>query len=334
MKKLLLCCAVVLALGTPSWACMNGFSEIFNEKVRSSKNSFPLPNGHPVNTKDEEVTESLRMLEKAYAHGNFEFSIDYGLFLVYDKQYEEAEKVFRKIVAKWPDKYEAAANFGTILEVNGKNEEALKWIKKAIKINPNSHDGSEWLHVNILEAKLHPEKKWSGATLTGWDFGTDSMPSTQKNLDEIKTLQKQLFFQLNERVTFIQPKDPFIAALMFELGNVTLARGQHSKALSIYKKAKKYGFEEPLITTRMRVAGFSRPGESQTPVAMDTITHDYSAETIPAAAIPKDSAATTPSATSAPMGPLPSNPTMLIVIVGGLIAVVASLIFFLKRAAK
>ena len=334
MKKLLLVNALVLMFAVSGNACFNGFGESFGESVRMSQASFPVPNGHPVNTKDEDVTETLDVLKREYENGEFEFSIDYGLYLVYDKQYEEAEKVFRNIVGKWPNKYEAASNFGTILEVNGKNAEALKWIKKAISINTNSHDGSEWLHVKILEAKLNPKKAWTGAALTGWDFGSDSMPSTDKTVTELKTLQKQLFFQLNERVTFIQPKDPFIAALMFELGNVTLALGQNSKALSIYKKAKKYGFDDPLIAKRMDVAGFTRPGESEMSVATDTIIHDYSAETIPTATIPNDSMETTPTATSAPMGPMPGSPWMLIVIVGGLTVAVSALIYFLKRAAR
>ncbi|MBL0016440.1 MAG: tetratricopeptide repeat protein [Bacteroidetes bacterium] len=245
MKKLLLVNALVLMFAVSGNACFNGFGESFGESVRMSQASFPVPNGHPVNTKDEDVTETLDVLKRGYENGEFEFSIDYGLYLVYDKQYEEAEKVFRNIVGKWPNKYEAASNFGTILEVNGKNAEALKWIKKAISINANSHDGSEWLHVKILEAKLNPAKKWSGATLTGVDFGENMILASSKTKSELIALQKQLFFQLNERVTFIQPKDPFIAALMFELGNVTFDLGQISDALSIYKKAKKYGFEDP-----------------------------------------------------------------------------------------
>ncbi len=334
MKKLLLVNALVLLFAVSGNACFNGFGESFGESVRMSQASFPVPNGHPVNTKDEDVTETLDVLKRGYEKGEFEFSIDYGLYLVYDKQYEEAEKVFRNIVGKWPNKYEAASNFGTILEVNGKNAEALKWIKKAIKINPNSHDGSEWLHVKILEAKLNPKKAWTGATLTGVDFGRGLILESSKSTAELNKLQEQLFFQLNERVTFIPPKDPFIAALMFELGNVTFDLGHILDALSIYKKAKKYGFEDSLIITRIQQGQIIMSSTSRSFVATDTVTHDYSAGTNPAAAIPKDSTATTPTATSAPMGPMPGSPWMLIVILGGLTVAVSALIYFLKRAAR
>ncbi|MBK9450981.1 MAG: hypothetical protein IPN95_16555 [Bacteroidetes bacterium] len=135
-------------------------------------------------------------------------------------------------------------------------------------------------------------------------------------------------------MTFIQPKDPFIAALMFELGNVTFDLGHILDALSIYKKAKKYGFEDSLIITRIQQGQIIMSDLQKCLVATDTIIHDYSAETIPAATIPNDSVATTPTATSAPMGPMPGSPWMLIVIVGGLTVAVSALIYFLKRAAR
>jgi tetratricopeptide (TPR) repeat protein len=57
-----------------------------------------------------------------------------------------------------PGDYNTAANLGTAYELAGENEQALTWIKEGLKRNPNSHRGTEWLHVLILQAKLEEER--------------------------------------------------------------------------------------------------------------------------------------------------------------------------------
>jgi hypothetical protein len=51
-----------------------------------------------------------------------------------------------------------AANLGTALELLGNKEEALHWIREGIRRNPQSHEGTEWLHAKILEAKIAAQK--------------------------------------------------------------------------------------------------------------------------------------------------------------------------------
>lgn len=261
MKKytLILLTSLILFPTTSLLACLNGFDDFFHDAVLASRKKFPIPLGHPLDTKDPEMRAAMDYNKQGYQKGKYEPSIDYGLFLIYDKQYEEAEKVFAKLAEKYANKYEVAANYGTILEVNGKNEEALKWIKKAIAIDPNSHDGSEWIHVAILEAKIRGDQPVSGSRMTGFDFGLDSLPQPILSEKQLKKLQKELFFQLNERVTFIPPKDPYIAALLFELGNVALALDQRKSAAAIYKKAKAYGFADPIQGSRIAIAQSKRP---------------------------------------------------------------------------
>jgi len=50
-------------------------------------------------------------------------------------------------------------DLGTAYELAGKNEPALRWIREGLRRNPNSHKGTEWLHVKILEAKIEQEKQ-------------------------------------------------------------------------------------------------------------------------------------------------------------------------------
>jgi tetratricopeptide (TPR) repeat protein len=255
MKKLTTMLTLLVCLyAKPAIACFNSFDEVLKGSEYSSRQSFPVPRGHPMLMKSPDMIEGIERYKEAYEKGDYQYGINYGLYLVYDRQYEEAEKVFGKLANKHPAKYEAAANYGTILEVNGKTQEALKWIKKAIEIDPNSHDGSEWLHVAILESKLRGDKVVVGSKLTGIDFGKADAPEATVSEQELKRLQKHLYFQLNERITFIEAPDTYIAGLLFELGNATLQLGEKAHAQKIYSNAQKYGFGSPLLDARLASA--------------------------------------------------------------------------------
>src|SRR5688572_27683403 len=63
---------------------------------------------------------------------------------------EEAEVILNKLLKRYPRDYVVIVNLGTLYELQGKNKQALEYIKKAIAINPESHMGSEWFHVKVL----------------------------------------------------------------------------------------------------------------------------------------------------------------------------------------
>ena len=177
-----------------------------------------------------------------------------GVYYVFNHQYEEAETQFRKNAAQWPDRYESAANLGTILEMNGKNAEALTWIKQSLVLNPTAHDSSEWIHVKIIEAKLNPGLPFESETILGVSFGDQVMPKASLNKRGLKLLQKQLFLQLNERISFIPPQDDYVASLMYALGNVTMSVGQYEMAYKIYRLASAYGCVDLLLKERTKLA--------------------------------------------------------------------------------
>ncbi|MEY3442719.1 MAG: hypothetical protein RLZZ519_1000 [Bacteroidota bacterium] len=67
--------------------------------------------------------------------------------------------------------------------------------------------------------------------------------------------------------------------------------------------------------------------------AADTVIHEYADDSTPTSPIEVDSTITTTRIQTAPMGPMPGSPLMLIVILGGLIAA-AIAIFFVVRKVK
>ncbi|MEO6907479.1 MAG: hypothetical protein ABI210_06275, partial [Abditibacteriaceae bacterium] len=119
-------------------------------------------------------------------------------------------------------------------------------------INPNSHQGSEWIHLKILEAKVHANGNpdyFRTHNILGLDFGQDKIPvnKTKRDLDQT---EEQLYDQLEERMTFINPKDPVVAQLLFDTGNITAITEDVGAALDIYAEARSYGYSGELIDKR------------------------------------------------------------------------------------
>jgi hypothetical protein len=50
-----------------------------------------------------------------------------------------------------PKRYETLANLGTLSIHSGALTEGIKWIKEALKINPNAHFGRERIQLNLIE---------------------------------------------------------------------------------------------------------------------------------------------------------------------------------------
>jgi len=183
---------------------------------------------------------------------------DYGLLLVLDGQYDKARDTFLYLESIAPDRYSTAANLGTVYELLGDNGQALAWISRAVEINPASHMRSEWLHVKILEAKLAGASAVTSNFLLNTSFGTDALPRTSLPQAKLLKLRDALFYQLNERVTFIKPTDAIVAQLLFDLGNVAYLSGAKSEAKIIYRKAKEYGYQNSLLSSRLSAVSSRR----------------------------------------------------------------------------
>ena len=59
---------------------------------------------------------------------------DYGVLLIYARQYNDAIEVFKGIEKSHPLLAKTAANLGTVYELNGDLEKAKYWINQGISI--------------------------------------------------------------------------------------------------------------------------------------------------------------------------------------------------------
>ena len=185
------------------------------------------------------------------ATNNIEYLSDYGLVLMYQQKYEAAKNVFLTIEKDKPNSSSTAAHLSNVYELMGDKSDALLWIQKAMHINPIMNDSSQWLHVKILEAKIYGNRCINSDFLLGVNFGRDSLPKTSLSHEKLMQLRKSVFLQLNEQLTFIQPKDNIVAQLLFDLANLSLLTSAQIYAVNdLYSMAKSYGFEGPLFEKR------------------------------------------------------------------------------------
>lgn len=250
MKKILLLLILSVFVCNISFACLNGASKVLKDGTFLYQDGEGnIPHGH-VFYNAEEFKRGIIQLDSLYnVTKDLDYLSDKGLLLILLKQYDKAIKLYLEIEKIEPNRYSTASNIGTAYELCGRNEEALTWINKAIKINPASHNNSEWIHANILQAKIQGDSLINSSFLIKtkftWEKGDIGFePATKLSKIELDSLADALYYQLNERVSFIKGKDKIISKLMFYLGDISYLRKNYSDAFFIYSIARDYADEE------------------------------------------------------------------------------------------
>lgn len=188
-------------------------------------------------------------------------------------QIDDAIQILKQLEKEKPGLYHTAANLGTAYELGGENQKALDWIKEGIKRNKNAHNGTEWLHVKILEAKLALEKDpdWlKKNSVLGVDFSVENVsPQQIAAVDhlgqrrDLSQIEIALVYQLHERLEFIKPQEPVVADLLYDLARVFALTRTAEHAAAVRDLALTYGSDRELSEAKMNsekiVSGYSNP---------------------------------------------------------------------------
>ena len=244
----LLIAAQLAPLG--STACLNEYSTSLSGKVVMDEGGHCPLSAHAIDRGS--LAAKLDSLDALAATNgaSYENLSDRGVVLVYLGRYEEAIAQFRKLQSKGFDGYAVCANIGTAFELIGQNDSALYYIREAVRQNPTAHEGSEWIHVKVLERKVAWQKDPTiKGSLLGVDFGDGELPVEPKGID-LREFRRHLRYQLQERMTFVRAPDPVVGELLFELGNVEALLNSVECAVDVYKVAAEYGNASPLFTLR------------------------------------------------------------------------------------
>lgn len=202
--------AALLSLAAPAFACLNTFQD---EIVKVHRQG--------------DLAAMARVLAEAEAahsrSATVENTNDLAVTQVLVGQVDEGIRLLRDLEKQNPGSAIIAANLGTALELSGDDEEALMWIRESVRRDPNEHEGSEWVHVKILEAKITLKKNpnWLRTrSVVGWREGQQLMADERGRVRSPADLIRPITYQLQERTRFVQPPDPVVGDLYLTLGDV------------------------------------------------------------------------------------------------------------------
>lgn len=239
-----------ILISSYSLACLNDTQkELFTGTILFADYDDVVPNGHHFFT--DNLTDDLVKLDSLYTiQPKIDYLIEKGIIYIIQGKFQKAIDLYLDIEKQKPNQYSTASNLGTAYELIGDNKNALKWITKALELNPNSHEKSEWIHVNILRIKLG-ELSLSSKNLINQDFGNEDSPKTSLSTAEIKELINYIYYQLNERMSFVKPKNGIVAQLLFDYGNSLYLIKDFKNAKIAYDKAVEYGNTSSLLQKRL-----------------------------------------------------------------------------------
>lgn len=183
---------------------------------------------------------------------------DYGVLLIYAHQYDSAIKIFKEIEKTHPLLAKTAANLGTAYELKGDLKKATYWIAEGIKRDSNIHEGSEWIHLKILDAQMEQQKNpnWIRSNdVLGLDFGDRAAPQLKVKMIEFNqqnyNLEKILAhskIQMDQRLRFVE-KDPITAQIVFNMANIEVIQmsREEDAAPVLYSTASHLGYSHPKL---------------------------------------------------------------------------------------
>jgi tetratricopeptide (TPR) repeat protein len=254
--------ALLLALGAPVLACINVYGTTLEGKTIETDRHEHMENPLAVKARWREKLKEIEASIKP--DSRFEIRNDYAAALIYTGNYKKAIEILEDIEKTNPGVYSTATNLGTAYELSGDNEKALEWIKKGIDRNPSSHDGSEWVHVKILEAKIQltDDPQWlKKNSVLGFHFGSEIKPQfpapVQGYPDKSYDSKQALYHvrrQLEERLQFVSAPDPIVADLFADLANAYALHHTLEMAVPLYDRALEFKYDRTLQLKQRRDA--------------------------------------------------------------------------------
>lgn len=240
-----------LLLTACAFGCINLYTTLLNGTVRygdSEPGDCMVHGKHVDRTAIKHVLDSLDAAGRQHGMGPEDLN-DRGVMLIYLGRYAEAVEQFRALRRSGFNSYTVNANLGTAFELMGENDSALACIRRAVAIDPASHEGSEWIHVKVLERKVALANGQATGPILGCSFGAGELPRAPERIG-LEVLRSHLMYQLQERLTFVAPRDPVVAELLFELGNTQALLVNVECALDLYEQAAEYGLSTELFEAR------------------------------------------------------------------------------------
>lgn len=188
--------------------------------------------------------ESLKNPEKLkelIAENDYKLLSDFGWYELRVGNRKLALNLLQALQQQHPKEYNIVINLGTAYEVNGQLDSALKYISLAVQMNPGSHEGSEWIHINILKELTSSKPHFENIIgLKNRDFLGWMQDTEYKFPQPSEDLKKQIAYQLHERIPFSTKKDTVVGQLIVDFADILTKTKYYQEAAPFYKYAANY----------------------------------------------------------------------------------------------
>ncbi len=246
MKYFLISC-FILFTGV-SYACLN--ESHVNKSGKYTIDAFHLSESgyHKSHNKGELelYLKNLYVEKNETAEDTFDNKNNIAVTLIKLGRLDEAEKILLALKKETPDNYYVTVNLGTLYELQGRNKEALQFIKKALAIDPESHGGSEWFHVKVLEFKL---KNIPDANIPNQNI-LDLAQFNPKGTD----IAADINYQLQERIPFTPAPNSMMAKILQEFADYLADSVSIKAAYLFYEMGMDYDRQNVLQLDKKRDA--------------------------------------------------------------------------------
>lgn len=238
---------IFFALSYPSFACGNEYGYTLDGK-RVFTQYFYLSDHHRSFNETYIRKAISNYTSKPDYSTNFKWQSNVALNYMKLGKLDSAETILSKLIIKHPEEYTINANLGTLYELKGDLQNALKYISNGYELNKDSHLGSEWIHVKILEAKI--KEKNSPGWLSRNQIITVEELKVHSDMDRDFWRPNDLELQIRTRVPFTPAPNKVIANLMETLALFHEKYGLYENAIL----ANAYQMEfDPSIRTKNKV---------------------------------------------------------------------------------
>jgi tetratricopeptide (TPR) repeat protein len=173
------------------------------------------------------------LLPKSEESGDYKLLSDYAVLLLKAGKHKLSLDLMQVLYHNHPDQYQLAANLGTAFEINGNLDSALFYIKRGMELNPDAHDGSEWVHIKVLEIKVEILKDSTY-------LQNRSVLGISEEAKENVEIRNQILTQVVERFPFTPGPDAIMASILMDLADCYKNTESMEFASVIYKLANSY----------------------------------------------------------------------------------------------
>ena len=202
-------------------------------KLRKQINDYDSKYG-----RTDSATYTLKSLEKDKALSNKALA-----FMKLGKV-SKAKDILVDLVQRNPKEYSMVANLGTAYELSGELDSALKYISKGLEINPKSHYGSEWIHVELLKAKI--KRKRSRYYIVKNSILSDKLLESKRDTSKRRWRSSRvldhIYWQVRTRAPFTPAPNEVIWNLLLTAGEFAQKHDTYENAFIAFAYSRKYAY--------------------------------------------------------------------------------------------